>query len=1271
MDTERLLKKKKRVKRDGNLQQLAEVVKELGDIYFETGKFENALQEYTEQLEICSILEDKLNIAVAHRMIGETHANFGSYEEALEHQNQYLEGAKEISNLLEEQRAYATLGRTYFCWAESLAEKSEKKITVLISAKKAYVKSIRLCNELGDTDIELKELITMRARLLLNLGLVLETQNEHKQAVDLMEKAAALCETHTLREDFHRTQIALSGIYERQDNYELALKHLETATEVDNTSLKAEARFLRAVLLLRMEKWCESRKILVSLYLMDNLPHNLKQQVEKTLRIVATLNATEETLSTEKSESGKLRLYEALGDAAVAARCLERAIEYYRKMLECAEEIKSDRIGAALLSLAQTLKDVRRYNEALDFAYRELELCTDSREICRSALFLADLLIATKATDDKIQEIYKLAWNNAKTCANVHLETSVLKEQLNYLIDSGKADEIKMLQEKLDMLEKLSNSSDSEDELEEINIGANICLEDLSDVETEMRAKENNKKGRTRTRKKSVTIKKNEKGETQLHIACISGNVEDVEKLLTNGHPMNIKDNFGWTPLHEAANHGHVEIAKLLLQHGANVNDVGSIMCQGVTPLHDAASCGNLSMMRLLIEYGANVELIANENDTVLDCLEQWRNRVDYLSSEDEVDYNEMHQKLSAMIPVNKKKNCKQSNKSPRNIRNCTDNENITVQNISAGEDYKRTIANLKHRSDPIGTSLTRTKRTVNPLLNNEEVLLDDWLEDDINESIFDERFPNENFTSTIKRKSSNDDIDQEKNSKRKKTKVQSPTVEAENLDLTEEGSNDSCNTEIMHSFNVCRFQQKKQQKSLLSIGFTKNTVSRTPSPINPSSTEFNSREADVIIKSIILNVSVEGKVFQTQVELSNATKPSVQDILQDIEKKFYDDSGCKAQFDLKTMNGIIINSNNIFTILNEGDIVKNFKCEVTELETPSIVERYETICKTHNVDVRESISKCLKSCENTFIFRLKQEDVDTKELISILKTLTYQKNVRILDLSSKELHEVGNVLNDCILRLSTLQELCLQGCDIDSKCLSKLEKLPSQLKLLDLSYNPLGLTSEEVLCKLLIPLTQLQSLMLRYCQLPSIQFLSKISSLLNLDISWNNFNSDSLCTSLQRQLLNLNLSSTAFSSKFNLVKNTFNNTDVMFTNLECLELVASDLLDIDVRNILSQTSNLSKLVLRGNKGVGRQSLNLLLKYTPTLRHIDVSGCENIIGYPDPEVFIESPEICTLIVSMSFDVYEDWLCLWRGKGAATKLLHNLVIFKPINIGIIN
>ncbi|KOC61380.1 Tonsoku-like protein [Habropoda laboriosa] len=1018
----------------------------------------------------------------------------------------------------------------------------------------------------------------------------------------------------------------IGEMYANMGTYEEALKHqnlyLDGAKELKNTLEEQrayatlEAQCFQAELLLKVERWPEARKILVSLYVANNLPQSLKHQIEKNLRIVATLHSTEQALSTEETTSGKLQFYETLGDAAVAAHCFEKAIEYYKKMLTCAEEIKSDRTGAALSSLAQTLKDVGRDHEALEFAERELKLCTDSPEICRSALFLADLLIATEAADEKIIETYDLALKNAKNCNNVSLEASVLNERLNYLERSDKTEEVEILKEKLDTLEKLCIDTDSESESEENNIGVNICLEDLPDVEAELMIRENIK-NRRRMKKKSVVVKRNEKGETQLHVACINGIVENVERLLEAGHLTNVRDHFGWTPLHEAANHDHLEVAKLLLKYGADINDPGSQMCQGVTPLHDAASCGNIAMMRLLIEHGANVALKANDDDTALDCLEQWRNRVDFLSPEDQADYDEIHKLLSSMIPASQRKNSKRFHKSLRDSKTRNMEKNNPMDKVSAGEDYKRTIANLKHRSDSIGSSLSRIERNINPLLNNEEILTDNWLEDDLNESVNDKRYSGEHSTSMTKRKSSIGDIDVDKNLKRKRIHNQDSVEKVGELNLTDENSNNSCDTEVAHASNEWSFRKKTQQTSLLSIGFTKNSISRTPSPATPSTTEFEVRVIHAM-KSVILNISVDRKVFKTQVEFSNTTRPSIQEILADIEKKFYSDTGCKAKLDLKTTN-----------------------------------------------DVRECILKCLKSCENTFILRLKQEDVEKRELISLLKTLEYQKNVQILDLSGGELHEIEKVLSNCLLRLSNLQELCLQGCDIDSQCLSQLEKLPSQLKFLDLSYNPLGTMGQEILCKLLAPLTQLQTLNLRYCQLNNFRFLMNNNSLVNLDISWNQFIDDGLFTTLQRQLLNLNLSNTVSNGDFNLVKNILNETNSSFVNLECLELAFCKLSDVDIENILSRVSNLSKVVLRGNKRVGVKSLNLLLKHTPTLRHIDISGCEIIADFPDFDVFIENPEICTLIVSMNSGVCECWICLWRRRGVVEKVKHELVIFKPV------
>ncbi|XP_060637338.2 BRCA1-associated RING domain protein 1 [Anolis sagrei] len=106
---------------------------------------------------------------------------------------------------------------------------------------------------------------------------------------------------------------------------------------------------------------------------------------------------------------------------------------------------------------------------------------------------------------------------------------------------------------------------------------------------------------------RNLSLKRNHKGETLLHVASIEGNLSAVVHLLKNGADPNVKDYAGWTPLHEACNHGHKDIVALLLQHGALLNATGY---QNDLPLHDAVKNGHLSIVKLLLSHGASRDAV-------------------------------------------------------------------------------------------------------------------------------------------------------------------------------------------------------------------------------------------------------------------------------------------------------------------------------------------------------------------------------------------------------------------------------------------------------------------------------------------------------------------------------------------------------------------------------------------------------------------------------------------------------------------------------------
>ena len=66
--------------------------------------------------------------------------------------------------------------------------------------------------------------------------------------------------------------------------------------------------------------------------------------------------------------------------------------------------------------------------------------------------------------------------------------------------------------------------------------------------------------------------RKNNQGETPLHVAIPTENIEMCELLIEGGADVNIRDNKGQTALHIASEEGHSEVVKLLINAGADVN---------------------------------------------------------------------------------------------------------------------------------------------------------------------------------------------------------------------------------------------------------------------------------------------------------------------------------------------------------------------------------------------------------------------------------------------------------------------------------------------------------------------------------------------------------------------------------------------------------------------------------------------------------------------------------------------------------------------------
>ncbi|KAM4688819.1 ankyrin repeat domain-containing protein 12 isoform 2-T2 [Discoglossus pictus] len=175
------------------------------------------------------------------------------------------------------------------------------------------------------------------------------------------------------------------------------------------------------------------------------------------------------------------------------------------------------------------------------------------------------------------------------------------------------------------------------------------------------------------TRQKDKVNKRNERGETPLHMAAIRGDISQVKDLIRLGANVNVKDFAGWTPLHEACNMGFYDVAKVLIAAGADVNTQG---LDDDTPLHDAASSGHRDIVKLLLRNGGNA-FQANKHGA---------------RPVDVADTEELEQLLKREIPISDDEDSYADSEEPQFI-----NPSSVDENLDSEGDKESLISESKH----------------------------------------------------------------------------------------------------------------------------------------------------------------------------------------------------------------------------------------------------------------------------------------------------------------------------------------------------------------------------------------------------------------------------------------------------------------------------------------------------------------------------------------------------------------------------------------------
>ncbi|KAF8777205.1 tonsoku-like protein [Argiope bruennichi] len=1153
----------------GKYKEAADLSNYIGCQLFAKEKYEDALPYHLEELELNQKIDDNLGIAIAHRKLGECYAELGNFKKAFSHIKTYLDISVSLTNKVEEQRAWATLGRTFYLkYIKQKDADRDNHINskVLDQAEKSYFKAFELC-EHAKTHLNEKEYAEMKARCLLNLGLVCECRESITECATYIARAVALATKFNLYEDLYRCQSFLGSMYIKHQQYKDALKAIdcaiESAKKLNDNILLVEELMSKAGILISLKDFLGAKSCLVTAYKLHAPVEANYDKLCNLLKICVGLCNSQsklEDLDPNNNDERKL-IFEKMADALSYLENYKLALEYYFETLKCIEntECTISQRAPIYFSIAMTYKDIGEYDKALEYLNKEIDCYVNKlEEQTKSLMNMAE--VYEEMGDFKKSET---SYVKSVTVAQSSSNNKILKNSLIKLLDfyernqmTEQAKKIK-LKLKCNSFEDLSDNESEEDSPDPFD---DICLDELPDL------KETESKPYLRRRKcpKKSVFKPNNKGETPLQLACIDKKFSTVKKLIESGHEVNVRDNCGWTPLHEAVNHDAPEIVEYLLDHGADINDRGGPGCQGITPLHDAACCGLIHIMRMLISRGASVTVVDDRGFTPLERLIQRKMEVqDNLTADELKQFEEMEDEL--------KKKMAQAGQPAKDTMLL--NENVKDFAFSVDNDFSDDyFAN----SDSVCHSKKRTRSSS-----------DSSSEENSDDNIEDSSSPNR----SIQR----DNWDDAKKAKLEyKTVMSSLRLSGKSIipghnatpkpdaipALIEE---DKIVDEwlIKDTEHIPKMKKKKRRMSRLQVRTSKSLYNYMASTnvfcenmenviIDNNTNDSSSNTSEVITESTKnLQESNPSQVIKKDgSKLSFCIKVKITDKLilvpipedscsigwlaEQAAQRYQDLLGSKPHLTLMTKDGAFLSKTDLVKNLfdNNEEIASN----VEFWDEPSLNERYIQLCEKRGLTLSPSIQKRLLNFEVSPELNFSNCSIPNPQMIVIFSVLQYFQNLQHLDLSGTVITDtIASGIISCFPSFSSLVSLNMSCCCLTIETVKNIShylqeqqsseaRLP-HLKTLIMDSNLFYGNSSEYF-NIILLLSSLKVLSLYSCSLIPSFFenrelcqLLENSCLEELNVACNSFSEQSINNLLhslpKKSLKKLDLSRTVQSYSF------------------------------------------------------------------------------------------------------------------------------------------
>ncbi|GFY33865.1 tonsoku-like protein [Trichonephila clavipes] len=1213
-------------------KEAADASNYIGSELFRLAQYTEALKYHEEELTYNEMISDQLGIAVANRKLGECYTELGSFKKALSHIKTFLEIAVSIKNKVEEQRAWATLGRTFYLkYVQEREGSGNDSINskALDQAEKSYLEALEL-SESVKSELSSKEYAEMKARCLLNLGLVCEWKGDITQCAENIRHAIFLASKYNLHEDLHRCQSSLAAVYQKHEQYTPALRLLDgaiaSARKLNDKTLLYEELMAKAGILIAMKDFEGARYCLKKAYKLHSATEADEDKIEKHLRIcIGLCNSQRKLQELNPSQNYEQKfILEKIADGLSSLEHYKLALEFYFATLKCMEEenFASSQKAPIYFSIAMTYKDIGNNIKAVEYLKMELDCYgKEPTEQVKTLWKISEILEETDEVEQLEKNYIKAASIAQKTSSNKILLNSLTK-LLNFYEKNQMTEKAETIRSKLNSsaFEDLS-SDESEVEEESQDPFDDIRLSELSDLrDSDSENEDVNVRSKRRVKKPSLKV--NEKGETPLHQACINGNLTVVKRLVESGHPVNTRDFCGWTPLHEACNYGFYEIVEYLLDKGAAVNDRGGPKCEGITPLHDAASLGHIDVMRLLISRGASVTAVDDNGSTVLQRLVEMRkanqddldaeslrqcikmeeelkikmaqagqpaknggshDETDDVECFDNIDFSDNCTVNSDPIRLSEKRARSSSSSSELDtdddIESSTpvgldNSENNWSDAKKAKSEYQAVMSNLRRSAKSViadPSPLQPSKTDKKSALVDEDEVGHDWLIKDIGQV-------------------------QKVKKKRKMSRLTVRTSKSLYNYLT---PNDESMHEDKETFAVDEDNSSVSHSNV--VGQTQPLKNVTENNAPPSINRNDTSKLSFCIKVRIADKLILVPILEDSCSIGWLAEQAAQ--------RYQDLVGSRPHLTLMTKDG---------ALLSKSDLVKALFVNNEEItscvefwDEPSLEERYAQLCNKHGLKVLSSIQKRFVNFDASSDINFANCSIQLPQLSIVFSALKHYKNLQYLDISGTIITDmIACEIISCFPSFSSLISLNMSCCCLTSETAKNISqyflnqtnsqmKLP-RLKILNLSQNVFN-SDCSVYFDTVLQLNSLRILHLCSCNLiPSF------------------FEDRNLCRTLYNSVL----------EELNIAGNTFSNQSI-----NCLinSLPKKSLKKFDLSHTIQQSNSCMLLIS-----------NFLTSGLPLLQEISLEDCH--LNNDDLFLLLKSAPYCPQLKSLNISSNSDLSC---------------------------